>query len=117
MTNSIESIISFLEETTDPRVAYFSYTTDEAGESGAISANKEGLRLYALELLKKSMEMERSPRQSSLLLCPREWMVSETGYNLISCVRPQYHARETILRNNEQNLYAPDNPRDPRFRL
>jgi plasmid stabilization system protein ParE len=98
MTNSLESIIAFLEETNDPRVAYFSYTTDEAGENGAISANKEGLRLYALELLKKSLEIESMPEQSSLVLCPREWMVSETGYHLISCVRPQYHSRETILR-------------------
>lgn len=98
MTNSIESVIAFLEETNDPHVAYFSYTTDEAGENGAISANKEGLRLYALELLKKSLEIERMPEQSSLVLCPHEWMVSETGYNLISCVRPQYHSRETILR-------------------
>ena len=97
MTNSIEAVISFLEETNDPRVAYFSYTTDEAGESGAISANKEGLRLYALELLKKSLEMERTPVQGSLMLCPREWMVSESGYQLISCVRPQYHPREVII--------------------
>lgn len=98
MTNSLESIIAFLEETNDPRVAYFSFTTDEVGESGAISANKEGLRLYALELLKKSLEIERMPEQSSLVLYPREWMVSETDYNLISCIRPQYHSRETILR-------------------
>lgn len=101
MTNSIENVISFLEETNDPHVAYFSYTTDEAGESGAISANKEGLRLYALELLKKSLEMEKAPVQSSLMLCPREWMVSETGYQLISCVRPQYHTREVILSSFE----------------
>lgn len=101
MINSIESVIAFLEETNDPHVAYFSYTTDEAGESGAISANKEGLRLYALELLKKSLEMEKMPVQSSLMLCPREWMVSETGYQLISCVRPQYQTREVIL-NEEQ---------------
>ena len=97
MSNSIESVIAFLEETNDPRVAYFSYTSDEAGEAGAISANKEGLRLYALELLKKSLEIERMPEQRSLIFCPREWMVSETGYHLISCVRPQYHSRETIL--------------------
>ncbi len=101
MSNSIESVIEFLEETNDPHVAYFSYTTDEAGESGAISANKEGLRLYALELLKKSLEMEKAPAQSSLMLCPREWMVSETGYQLISCVRPQYHPREVILSSFE----------------
>ena len=114
MTNSLESLIAFLEETTDPHVAFFSYTSDEAGESGAISANKEGLRLYALELLKKSLEMERMPRQSSLLLCPREWMVSETGYNLISCVRPQYGPRDLILSIIGQNSYQQN---DPRFKL
>lgn len=114
MTNSIESVISYLEQTTDPTIAYFSFTTDEAGESGAISANKEGLRLYALELLKKSMEMECRPGPGSMLLCPREWMVSETGYQLISCIRPQYHPRDTILFINEQNSYERN---DPRFRL
>lgn len=114
MTNSIEAIISFLEETNDPHVAYFSYTTDEAGESGAISANKEGLRLYALELLKKSLEMERTPVQSSLMLCPREWMVSETGYQLISCVRPEYHSRDTILSVIESTRY---NSRNPKFQI
>jgi len=101
MTNSIESVIAFLEETNDPHVAFFSYTTDEAGEAGAISANKEGLRLYALELLKKSLEMEKAPAQHSLMLCPREWMVSETGYQLISCVRPQYYPREVIMSSFE----------------
>jgi hypothetical protein len=95
--NSIESIIAFLEETNDPRIAYFCYTADDTGEAGAISANKEGLRLYALELLKKSLEIERMPEQQKLVFCPREWMVSETGYDLISCVHPLYHSRETIL--------------------
>jgi hypothetical protein len=102
MINSIENVIAFLEETNDPHVAFFSYTTDEAGESGAISANKEGLRLYALELLKKSLEMEKGPAQRSLMLCPREWMVSETGYQLISCVRPQYHSRDVIMNGAQQ---------------
>lgn len=111
---TIESVIRFLEETNDPHTAYFSYTTDEAGESGAISANKEGLRLYALELLKKSIEIERMPEQKSLIFCPREWMVSETGYNLISCVRPQYHSRETILSAIEPARY---DIKDPRFEV
>lgn len=97
MITSLHSIISFLEETNDPHIAYFSYTTDEAGEAGAISANKEGLRLYALELLKKSLEIEQMPEQRSLVFCPHEWMVSETGYDLISCVRPMYHPRDIIL--------------------
>ncbi|MBO9563982.1 MAG: hypothetical protein J7621_14460 [Niastella sp.] len=101
MINSIENVIAFLEETNDPHVAFFSYTTDEAGEAGAISANKEGLRLYALELLKKSLEMEKGPAQRSLMLCPREWMISETGYHLISCVRPQYHPRDVIMNGTQ----------------
>ena len=111
MINSLHSIISYLEETNDPHIAYFSYTTDEAGEAGAISANKEGLRLYALELLKKSMEIEQGPEQRSLVFCPREWMVSETGYHLINCVRPMYHSRETILSVVEPAPYAARNIR------
>lgn len=114
MTNSIESVIAFLEDTNDPRIAYFSYTTDEAGEAGAISANKEGLRLYALELLKKSLEIERMPEQSNLIFCAREWMISETGYNLISCVRPLYHSRETILSYTQPARYGVN---DPRFKV
>ena len=111
MITSLHSIISFLEETNDPSVAYFSYTSDEAGESGAISANKEGLRLYALELLKKSLEIEILPEQRSLVLCPREWMVSETGYQLISCVRPQYHSRDTILSAEQRSPFRTRNIR------
>jgi hypothetical protein len=111
MINSLHSIISYLEETNDPHIAYFSYTTDEAGEAGAISANKEGLRLYALELLKKSMEIEQGPEQRSLVFCPSEWMVSETGYHLINCVRPMYHSRETILSVVEPLPYAARNIR------
>lgn len=110
MSNSIESVIAFLEETNDPRVAYFSYTTDQAGEAGAISANKEGLRLYALELLKKSLEIERTSRKDSLFFCPHEWMVSETGYHLISSVLPQYTSRDSILLHNEPGPYVKNNP-------
>lgn len=111
MMKNLQSVITFLEETNDPQVAYFSYTTDEAGEAGAISANKEGLRLYALELLKKSLEIEQQLPQSSLMFHPCEWMVSETGYNLISCVRPQYHSRETILSVIVPAQYAARNMR------
>jgi len=114
MTNSLESVIAFLEETNDPHVAYFSYTSDEVGEAGAISANKEGLRLYALELLKKSLDMERKPQQKNLLFSAPEWMVSETGYNLISCVRPQYHSREIIMSDNEPARYSVN---DARFKV
>ena len=110
MSNSIESVIAFLEETNDPRVAYFSYTTDKAGEAGAISANKEGLRLYALELLKKSLEIERTPWQDTLFFCPREWMVSETGYHLISSVLPQHTSRDSILLRNDPGPYVKNKP-------
>ncbi len=97
MSNSIQSVITFLEETNDPRVAYFSYSVDDTGDYGAIRANKEGLRLYAMELLKKSMEMERRQDSFPLAFSPSEWMVSDAGYDLIAYVQPQYGSRDVIL--------------------
>lgn len=97
MSNSIQSVISFLEETNDPKVAYFSYSVDDTGDYGVIRANKEGLRLYAMELLKKSMEMENKRDGHSLAFSPSEWMVSDAGYDLIAYVEPQYESREDIL--------------------
>ena len=97
ITNSISSIIESLEKTNDPAVAYFSFTTDESGEHGAIRANKEGLRRYALELLKKSMEMEEKKDGKNLCFPPYEWMISDSGYDLIRTVRPEYVSRTEIL--------------------
>ncbi|HEY4209653.1 MAG TPA: hypothetical protein VGM31_22660, partial [Puia sp.] len=59
MPSDLESSISFLVTANDPASAYFSFTVDETGEYGIIKANKEGLRLYAAELLKKSVELEQ----------------------------------------------------------
>lgn len=97
MSTSIQSVISFLEETSDPSVAYFSYSVDDTGDYGVIRANKEGLRLYAMELLKKSLEMEKKQDGHSLAFSPSEWMVSDAGYDLIAYVQPQYDARAVIL--------------------
>lgn len=91
------SIIESLEKTNDPAVAYFSFTTDEKGEYGAIRANKEGLRRYALELLKKSMELEDRRDGKSLCFPPYEWLVSDAGYDLIRAVRPEYVSRTEII--------------------
>jgi len=97
---SITSIIDCLEKTNDPGVAYFSFTTDDAGEYGAIRANKEGLRLYALELLKKSVELEKRRDGSNLCFPPYEWLISDAGYDLIRSVRPEYVNRTEILARN-----------------
>lgn len=94
---SITSIIDSLEKNNDPAVAYFSFTTDESGEHGAIRANKEGLRRYALELLKKSIELEEKSDGRKLCFPPYEWMVSDAGYDLIRSVRPEYSSRKDIL--------------------
>lgn len=100
MPSDLESTIRFLEETNDPATAFFSYTVDPTGEYGLIKANKEGLRLYAAEILKKARQLEESEKQEPeepLHFDPLQWMFSETGYDLIAGVLPQYHSRREIL--------------------
>lgn len=97
MSSDLKSSIAFLEKTNDPANAYFSYTVDDTGEYGVISANKEGLRLYAAELLKKSEMLEDHQDGSPLLFNPMEWVVNEAGYDLIIGVLPQYHTRNEII--------------------
>jgi hypothetical protein len=99
MLSDLESSIQYLEETNDPAAAFFSYTVDVTGEYGLIKANKEGLRLYAAEILKKSqmLEAEEKEEEKPLFFTPRQWMFSETGYDLIAGVLPQYHPRSEIL--------------------
>ena len=97
-STELESSIHYLEETNDPADAFFSYTVDDTGEFGLIKANKEGLRLYAAEILKKSKELEEPEHtERPLFFSPRQWMFSETGYDLIAGVLPQYHCRREIL--------------------
>ena len=98
MPSDLESSIRFLEETNDPTEAYFSYTVDDTGEFGLIKANKEGLRLYAAELLRKSQTLEEDKPEGTPLFFPRSpWRCSETGYDLIAGVLPQYNGRREIL--------------------
>ena len=98
MPSDLESSIRFLEETNDPAEAFFSYTVDDTGEFGLIKANKEGLRLYAAELLRKSMTLEETPQEETpLFFPPSPWMCSETGYDLIAGVLPQHHTRREII--------------------
>ncbi|HXB94899.1 MAG TPA: hypothetical protein VNU70_07065 [Puia sp.] len=94
----LESSIHYLEETNDAADAFFSYTVDDTGEYGLIKANKEGLRLYAAEILKKSKELEDGEHAvQPLFFSPLQWMFSETGYDLIAGVLPQYSNRREIL--------------------
>ena len=96
--SELDSSIHYLEETNDPADAFFSYTVDDTGEFGLIKANKEGLRLYAAELLNKSKELEEGEHaEQPLFFSPRQWMFSETGYDLIAGVLPQYCTRREIL--------------------
>lgn len=97
ITVPIASIIESLEKTNDPAIAYFSFTADDSGEQGAIRANKEGLRRYALELLKKSLELEERRDGRNLCFPPYEWMISDSGYDLIRAVIPEYKSRTEIL--------------------
>ena len=98
MSSDLESSIRRIEETNDPDHAYFSYSVDDTGEYGLIKANKEGLRLYAADLLKKSLFMEEENQEAQpLFFSPKDWMYSDTGYNLIAGVLPQYQSRRNIL--------------------
>ncbi|MBN9384900.1 MAG: hypothetical protein J0H74_29360 [Chitinophagaceae bacterium] len=97
MSPDLESSIAFLESTNDPVNAYFSFTVDETGEYGIIKANKEGLRLYAAEMLKKSLELEKRQDGQPLFFGHLEWVVSDAGYDLIAGIVPQYQGRTEIL--------------------
>ncbi|HEY4335259.1 MAG TPA: hypothetical protein VGM89_05160 [Puia sp.] len=100
MPSDLELTIRFLEETNDPATAFFTYTVDPSGESGLIKANKEGLRLYAAEILRKSQQLEQTEEQKPeepMPFAPLQWMFSETGYDLISGVLPQYQSRREII--------------------
>src|SRR5579872_3040009 len=82
MSADLDSSIRYLEETNDPSAAFFAYTVDDTGEYGLIKANKEGLRLYAAELLKQSRSLEEAPlEEKPLYFAPRPWIFSETGYD------------------------------------
>jgi len=102
MSTDLGSSISFLESTNDPANAYFSFTVDETGEYGIIKANKEGLRLYAAELLKKSIELKQKQDGQPLFFDHQEWMVSDAGYDLIAGIDPLYQSRADIRRPTDQ---------------
>ncbi|HEY4291155.1 MAG TPA: hypothetical protein VGN00_28840 [Puia sp.] len=96
MLADLNSSIRYLEETNDPADAYFTYSIDDKGEYGLIKANKEGLRLYAAEILRKSQLIDDVHIGEPIFFSPQEWMDSETGYELIAGILPQYHSRKEI---------------------
>jgi len=104
MSSDLETSIRRIEETNNPDNAYFSYSVDDTGEYGLIKANKEGLRLYAADLLKNSLLLEEddSKEVKPIFFSPKEWMFSETGYNLIAGILPQYQDRRNILAERER---------------
>jgi hypothetical protein len=106
MPSDLESFIRFLEENNDPTEAFFSYTVDDTGEFGLIKANKEGLRLYAAALLRQSQLLEQNTERNQahphekvepLFFEPQPWIISETGYELIAGILPQYQGRPNIV--------------------
>jgi hypothetical protein len=106
MSSDLETSIRLIEETNNPDNAYFSYSVDDTGEYGLIKANKEGLRLYAADLLKQSLLMEAESKEiQPLLFAPKEWMFSDTGYNLIAGVLPQYQPRRDILAESQSPVH------------
>jgi hypothetical protein len=121
MSSDLETSIRLIEDTNNPENAYFSYSVDDTGQYGVIKANKEGLRLYAADLLKKSLEMEEAeapktpaspeppegPESQPMFFSPKDWMFSETGYNLVAGILPQYESRRQIL---TQNGFLPVRP-------
>ena len=106
MPSDLESSIRFLEETNNPSEAYLSYTVDDTGEFGLIEANKEGLRLYAAELLRKSQQLESTAEAGPLFFKSSPWRCSETGYDLVAGILPQYHKRDDILHSGKP-LHSP----------
>ena len=119
MPSDLESSVAFLESTNNPVNAYFSFTVDETGEYGIIKANKEGLRLYAAEILKKSIELEKKQDGQPLFFDHLEWVVSDAGYDLIAGIIPQYQVRTEILaaqKNGKSGAQAEDpapSPKEP----
>lgn len=108
MPSDLEASIRQIEATNDPDNAYFSYSVDDSGEFGVIKANKEGIRLYAADLLKKSLEMEEeTPVTKPLFFSGKDWMFSETGYNLIAGILPQYETRKQIILHGLSPVQAP----------
>jgi hypothetical protein len=108
MPFDLESSICFLEETNSPANAYFSFSVDSTGEYGVIKANKEGLRLYAAEILKKSMLLESNQDGQPLFFDEMEWVVSDAGYDVVAAVQPQYQNRQEILHAKQTDQTDPE---------
>src|ERR1700743_1329441 len=97
MPSDLNASIRYLEETNDPAAAFFNYTVDDTGEFGLIKANKEGLRLYAAELLKTSVKIEETPEAEGhpVFFAPSTWRCNG-GYDFIAGILPEYHRRDEI---------------------
>lgn len=96
MLADLNSSIRYLEDNNDPADAYFSYSIDDTGEYGLIKANKEGLRLYAAEILKKSQLIDDVHKGEPIFFTPHEWMDNAAGCELIAGILPQYDSRREI---------------------
>ena len=97
MSSALKSSIRHIEETNNPDNAYFSYSVDDTGEYGLIKANKEGLRLYAAEILKKSQLIDDVHIGQPIFFNRHEWMDNAAGCELIAGILPQYDSRREIM--------------------
>jgi hypothetical protein len=107
MPSDLESCICFLEETNNLANAYFSFSVDSTGEYGIIKANKEGLRLYAAEILKKSLLLENCQDGKPLYFGDLQWVVSDAGYDVVAGIQPEYLTRPEILSTKDTGLPDP----------
>jgi len=96
MPSDLDLTIQSLEQTNDPAKAYFAFTVDRTGDYGTIRANKEGLRLFAAEMLKKSIRVEQQQDGEPLFFGNLEWIICDAGYELITGIEPEYRTREEI---------------------
>jgi hypothetical protein len=108
MPSQLENCIGFLQESSDTGSAYFSFTRDDAGEHRVIKANKAGLRLYAMELLKKSLVLENHPERGDVLLFPDiPSIADDAGCNFIWGVQPMTPAGEALKPEDAINAASP----------
>jgi hypothetical protein len=107
MPSDLESSICFLEETNNPANAYFSFSVDSTGECGIIKANKEGLRLYAAEILRKSLLLENCRDGQTLYFGDLPWLVSDAGYDVVAGIQPEYLTRPEIFSTKDPGLPDP----------
>jgi hypothetical protein len=92
----IEAIIQQLEALASEEEGYFSMWQSGGGpDESIIQANKDGLRLYAIELLKASLEKECKIGQDEVVWLPDDASVWIMNIELIGKSREQWRLKPT----------------------